>query len=88
MTRGYGLHARPPPEAKPPTSGLEAVFREAVSPGSGVDVSPEARRVATASPAPESIEWDAIYHAINQAPTTAEGTLAHGVSVPRKRHVV
>ena len=58
VTAGYGLRPQQEEKAVPPTSGLEAVIREAVSPGTGVAV----------GPAPDAIEWDAIYKSINAPP--------------------
>ena len=58
VSAGYGLRPQQEEKAVPPTSGLEAVIREAVSPGTGVAV----------GPAPDAIEWDAIYKSINAPP--------------------
>ena len=73
---GFGLRARAAPAKGPVRSGLEAVVLEAISPGSqqiGGDVlragaaAEEVQHGADgdAEAAPQPVEWDAIYDAVN-----------------------
>ena len=98
MTAGYGLRPRPAIEVKPTTSGLEAVVREAVAPGTGISTSPNrssppsrggspsAGRAGALTAAPDSLEWDAIYAAVNVPGNKADGATDHAASSARPRN--